>query len=94
MNLQDGYTCVTGSRDSSICCWDLRRLVRPEETTTSNALGSPYVVKRAHDQHQVRFVQYDMERLSFVRSVGFGHWIMKDIISPVHPPITKFVFGI
>jgi hypothetical protein len=46
--------CVTGSRDSSICCWDLRRLVRPEDTEVSNAFGSPYVVKRAQDQQQVK----------------------------------------
>ncbi|CAF3333827.1 unnamed protein product [Rotaria socialis] len=50
--LEDGYTCVTGSRDSSICCWDLRRIVRPEETKVSNAFGSAYVTKRAEDKQQ------------------------------------------
>ncbi|CAF0756795.1 unnamed protein product [Rotaria sordida] len=53
--LENGYTCVTGSRDSSICCWDLRRLVRPEETKLSNAFGSPYIFKRSQD-HQQRWI--------------------------------------
>ncbi|CAF1378173.1 unnamed protein product, partial [Adineta ricciae] len=53
--LEDGYTCITGSRDSSICCFDLRRLVRPEETKTSDEFGSPYVVKRAEDS-QLRWI--------------------------------------
>ncbi|CAF0721346.1 unnamed protein product [Adineta steineri] len=50
--LEDGYTCITGSRDSSICCLDLRQLVRPEETKVTNIYDSPYVSKRAHDQQQ------------------------------------------
>lgn len=50
--LDNGYTCVTGSRDSSICCWDLRRLLKPEEMTTSNSFGSPFAFKRAHDAQQ------------------------------------------
>lgn len=50
--LEDGYTCITGSRDSSICYWDLRRLVRSDETEVLDKFGSPYVIKRAQDQRQ------------------------------------------
>jgi WD40 repeat protein len=60
--LEDGYTCVTGSRDSKICCWDLRRLVRPEETKVSNASGSSYVSKYTQDQQQRWIWSLDHER--------------------------------